>query len=212
MDYYHKYLKYKSKYNKFKNNMNSQYNFYFIHTTKNMKNLKNILKEGYIKLGSDIPIKDKYLSGYENEPYIFSNIYFKDLDNLEWFNDLSLIIKPEIIDNQSILFIGGWGNFKISEINSFDSQEEKIIKLEKMKNFIINPTDLHEFVLKLPKYMQHEVKFTSPINIKKYLYGITIGYKNNNELKTKLSTIKKILLKYNLENIKIFSYNKKILC
>lgn len=214
MNYYNHYIKYKSKYKNLKKSMSvvyPKYNFNFLHTTKNLKNLKNILKEGFIKLGSDVAIEDKYLSGYEDEPYIYANIYFKDSDNLEWFNDLSLVIKPEIIDEQIAILIGGWGNKEIGIINPTDSKEVKIQKLERMKNYILNPYDLPKLVLECPKYKQHEVRFTSPIDIKKNLEGISIGYNNEKERDEKISKIKELLKKYDLEKVKIYSYNKKIL-
>jgi hypothetical protein len=211
MDYYKKYKKYKNKYSKYKKEMDIGHNFIFLHMTKNLKNLKNILNDGYIKLGSEIPKEDKYLSGYEDESYIFSNIYFKDLDNLEWFNDLSLIIKPEIINEQYVMMIGGWGNSEICIINPSDSKENKIQKLEKMKKYILDPNDLPSILLSSPKYMQHEVRFTSPIDIKKYLEGIVIGYENENEKEEKLKKVKELLLEFNLEKVKIYSQDKKIL-
>lgn len=214
MNYYNHYVKYKSKYKNLKKSMSviyPKYNFNFLHTTKNLKNLKNILKEGLIKLGSDIPIEDKYLSGYEDEHYIFANIYFKDLDNLEWFNDFSLIIKPEIIDYQQVMMIGGWGNKEIGIINPSDNKEVKIQKLEQMKKYVLNPHDLPEILLSSPKYMQQEVRFTSPIDIKKYLEGISIGYENENEREEKILKIKNLLSKYDLEKVKIYSFDKKIL-
>lgn len=214
MNYYNHYIKYKSKYKKLKKSMcvaYPEYNFNFLHTTKDFKNLENILKEGLIKLGSDIPLEDKYLSGYENEPYIFANIYFKDLDNLEWFNDLSLIIKPDIMDFQQLMMIGGWGNKEIGIINPSDSKEVKIQKLEQMKKYVSNPSDLPEILLSSPKYMQQEVRFTSPIDIKKYLEGISIGYVNEKEREEKILKIKNLLLKYDLEKVKIYSFDKTIL-
>lgn len=214
MNYYNHYIKYKSKYKNLKKSMSvvyPKYNFNFLHTTKNLKNLKNILKEGLIKLGSDIPIEDKYLSGYEDEPYIFANIYFEDMDNLEWFNDYSLIIKPEIIDYQQVMMIGGWGNKEIGIINPSDNKEVKIQKLEQMKKYVLNPQDLPEILLSSPKYMQQEVRFTSPIDIKKYLEGISIGYENEKERDEKILKIKNLLLKYDLEKVKIYSFDKKIL-
>ncbi len=210
MDYI-KYLKYKTKYINLKKNIDNKYNFYFVHMTKNFKNFKNIIKDGKIKIGSDIPIGDKYFSGYVDEPYIFANIYFNDLDNLEWFNDLSFIIKPEIIDSQSVELIGGWGNLFIDKIEPNDSKLVKIKKINKIKKFIVKPYGLPNIVLENPKFMQHEVRFNAPIDIYKYLEGISINYTDQDELKIKIKRIKKILKKYNLENIKIFSYDKKIL-
>lgn len=212
MDYFERYIKYKSKYSRLKNSIENKYNFYFVHMTKNFKNFKNIIKSGQIKLGSDIPIKDKFLSGFIDEPYVFTNIYFEDLDNLEEFKDLSFIIKPEIIDSQPIEFIGGWGNISIEKIKPNDSKLVKIEKINQMKNFIENPHDLPNIVLESPKFMQHEVRFSNPIDIHKYLEGVVIGgYTNHDELEIKLKKIIKLLKKYNLENIKVFSYDKKIL-
>lgn len=208
MNYFDRYIKYKYKYNKFNKRMDSEYNFYFIHMTKNFK---NIIKTGYLKLGSDIPVKHKNLSGYVDEPYVFANIYFEDLDNLEWFCDLSLIIKPEIINSQIIQFIGGWGNLLVTEINPQETKSEKIIKINEFKEYIINPYGLPDILLQAPKYRQHEVRFTSPINLHQYLDGVVIYYGNEDELVKKVKRIKKLLKKYNFENIKIYSSNKKIL-
>lgn len=214
MSYFDKYIKYKKKYTELKNTdtNNSKYNFHFFHMTKNLKNFKNILKTGQIKLGSDISEKDKYLSGYEDEPYVFTNIYFDDLDNLEWFNDFTFIIKPEIINSQPIHFVGGWGGVIIAKMEPSDSESEKLNKINQMKKFIEKPYGLPNIVLEAPKYLQHEVRFTKPIDIHKYLEGIVIsGYKNENELKKKLKYMKKLLKKYHFEHIKIYSYDKKIL-
>ena len=211
MDYLDKYIKYKSKYTKLKKTIDNDYNFYFVHMTKNLKNFKNILKSGQIKLGSNIPIKDKFLSGFVNEPYVFTNIYFEDLDNLDDFKDLSLIIKPKIINSQSIEFVGGWGNFSIAKINPNDSESVKIEKINQMKKFIEKPYNLPNILLECPRFMQHEVRFTKPIDINKYLEGVVIYYTNNDELEKKLKKVKKLLKKYNLDNINIFSHDKKII-
>jgi len=226
MDYNNRYLKYKNKYLKYKNKYQklkmtelkmtkqyqiNKYNFVFTHMTKNFNNLKNIIKSGYIKLGSDIPIKDKFLSGCEDEPFVFSNIYFDDLDNLEFFNDLSLIIKPEIIENQQIIFIGGWGNIEVLQILPSDDIQLKQEKILRIKNYITEPYGLPDIVLNSPKSRQHEVRFTEPIDIHKYLEGISIYYSDQDELNEKFQKIKKILTKYNLEDIKIYSTNKNII-
>ncbi len=211
MNYFDRYIKYKYKYTKLKKNMDNEYNFYFIHMTKNFKNFKNIIKSGEIKLGTDIPVDDKYLSGYVDEPYIFANIYFEDLDNLEAFNDLSFIINPNIIDTQTIELIGGWGNILVTKIEPQDSKTEKIQKINIFKEYIKNPHSLPDIVLQSPKYRQHEVRFSSPIDIHKYLDGIVIYSNNDEELKIKIKKIKKILKKSNLKNIKIYSSNKQIL-
>jgi hypothetical protein len=186
-------------------------NIYFIHMTKDETNLKKILKDGKIKLGSEIPIKNKYLSGYVDEPYVFTNIYNSELDNIEWFNEYSLIIKGDIIENQSVELIGGWGNIFIDKIEPTDSAEVKKKKLNKFFKFIKNPKGLPKLVLELPKNHHHEVKFDSPIDIKKYLFGLSISYTNEEEKKKKIEKIKKLLKKNNLENVKIISYDKKII-
>lgn len=213
MDYFTQYIKYKSKYTRLKRNMNNEYNFYFVHMTKNFKNFKNIIKDGKIKLGCDIPVEDKFLCGDVDHPYIYFNINFNDLDNLDYFQDFSFIIKPEIINTQSIEFFGGWGLLKITEIHPEDSQSDKIKKINKIKKFVSNPYEygLPENVLDFSKFMQHEVRFTNPIDLHKYLYGVVIPNYNKDELEKQIDKVKKLLKKYNLDNIKIFSNDKKIL-
>lgn len=210
INYYNQYIKYKNKYQKLKN-MQKNYNFYFVHMTKNEKNLKNIIKSGYIKLGSDIPIKDKFLSGYVDEPYIFANIIFDDLENLDFFRNYTLILSPKIIEDYNVYFLGGWGNFNLTTISPSDTNNQKNQKINLIKQFISKPYDLPQIVLESPIIRQHEVRFDKSIDIKKYLIGIGIGHSDNpNDIDNynNLEKIKKLLVKHGLTHIKIFNYNQ----
>ncbi len=206
MNYYNKYIKYKSKYQNLKNK--KKYKFYFIHGTKDMNNLESILTSGKIKLGSEIPIEQKYLSGFENEPYIFANIYFDDLKNLKHGTEYSLIISPKILGEHDIIVNAGWGNYEIEKILSSDDSGTVDSKLKLVRKFIKNPTGLPKMLLDYPSYRLHEVKFNKPIDVQKYVKGIAIYNHDEKDFNSKVSKIKKILEKTGLTDIKVFDGNK----
>ena len=66
--------------------------------------------------------------------------------------------------------------------------------------------DIEYFKLSL---IEKDIYFS--IDINKYLEGVVIYYTNNDELEKKLENLKKLLKKYNLDNINIFSHDKKII-
>lgn len=223
MDYHNLYIKYKTKYiNLKKKNMSKKTNsieleggsglknkliegFYFVHMTKDFPNLKGIITDGQIRLGSDIPEEQKFLSGYVDEPYVFANIYFDQLENLKWFGNYSLIFSSKIILDQDVEFIGGWGNSYITITHPSDNAKQLEKKLDLVKKFIAKPEGLPKIVLEAPPYHHHEVKFNKPIQIDKYLRAISINCPKSNFDKEQ-KKIKKLLKKNHLEKkIKIIS-------
>jgi len=202
--YYNKYLKYKSKYLSLSGGYKRS--FYFIHGTKNINTLYKILKDGKINLGSDVPKQFRYLAGDEPLNYIYANMYFEDLNNLSHMRDFTLIIHPDIIKHQKIIFNKGWqvGPSKDSIIiNKKDDNNTITKKIKQMKEFIKNPSSLPQKVKEFGSFYHHEILFDEPIQLNKYLLGI-VCLKCEND--PNFNKIKKLInTKY--PNVKIFTDN-----
>ena len=52
-----------------------------------MKKILGILNDGFIKLGSDVEEEYRALTGGEPHNYIYANINFPDIKNLDFFSD-----------------------------------------------------------------------------------------------------------------------------
>ena len=83
------------------------YNFYLIHGSKDASSLINILKDGYIKSSFYLPHGSNFF-GNEDDKYIYFNIFFDDLQNINSsiFNYM-LIIHPNIFKDYSFIFDKG---------------------------------------------------------------------------------------------------------
>lgn len=197
MDFY-KYQKYKYKNNQNGGKLNNN-NFTFVHNTFGHDNLVSILKSGVIKLGSDVEKERRKLSGGIPMDNIYMNINFDDLNNLS--NICGLIFSSKLPDDYDITINAGWGNKKIVKIKSNDSPKKKNNKLQKVKDYLKNPSSLlsQKLVELLPDNMNHEVLFSKEIYISKYLICISLCGSTKKEIKN----IKKIIKEQKLDHIKI---------
>jgi len=157
------------------------------------------LKDGYIRIGKDLPKKYRVLGGFEPLNEIYANILFDDLYKKQVYWGPTFIIKPEIVEKYDVGLRIGWQGHetlvKTSDSNSVFWKKidaiHKFLKEAKLKVKLgdgkITTRDLQ---------WQHEIVFRKKINIKKYVSTI-IGDLFTNE---ELATIQKIIAKkkYNI--------------
>ena len=204
--YYHKYQKYKNKYLNKKKNMTKDDilvpdSFYFVHTTKSYDSLINILKEGKIKPGKDLPEKYRFLGGEDGSLEIFTNIYFPSIKNLECLQQFTLILHPKILFDYDGYFNELWkGGSGILSLKLDINDTSKILqeKLDKIKTFLKDPPLLPDGK-SISGFLQHEFIFNKPIEIKDYLIGVGCNFCDEKQL----DKIKKLVK----DDVKILSVN-----
>jgi len=217
--------KYKNKINKEREKCNKLINklygdsFYFMHITR-LSNLKTILKEGILKISSNVNDINFGYSLYENDknpPYLYCQIVFDDMKVLnkdrDYSSTYSLILHPKILFDNNVIFNKQWEGYPIKKteatkhimesinINKNDNYENKIKNIEKIKHIIkkkLIENKLHE--------EKHEFIFTKDIKIKEYLIGILY----NKHYKDDIQLINNILKKYDYTNIPIYFDIKEI--
>lgn len=216
--YYTKYIKYKYKYltlkaenNLKKSNMTDKtypYDFYFVHMMFGTENIIPILKDGIMKPGKDLPERRRHLSKYDPLKYIYANIYFEDLKNL-YANNIpflpspGLILNPDLIKKQNIIFNKGWFVSPRDDSIYFDKNDTTDVlnkKLNDVKDFLKNPKPLSEYVPYVP-IMTHEILFENPIPLKNNLLAITCSGCPSSEI----TKIKKALKKYGYDHVKLLT-------
>lgn len=198
--YYHdKYLKYKYKYNMLKKSKNETW---IVHSPLQFKNIIGILNDGIIKLGSDIPEDFLNLSGKQKLPYIFARFYFHDIP--ETYVHWNLLVFDEMIfQDYEIFFNIGWKSNIDSTSLKFspdDSKSNRNKKINLAKKIIMKSDSKLE-----PTIMNHELIFTKPIKIKKYLRAIILNPKNKKENKIIHEIINDkyphVIIHYDLKNL-----------
>ena len=201
MNYYDKYIKYKSKYlhlkkNDINQNGGKNNKYFFIHNTTTFDNLLTILKTNTLKISSQVD-KERRTKTSGNVNYIYSTMYFKDLNNLTHLPDFSLILSDKLLQEYDIRINKGWtGN----ELISISHTDDKLIKNKKfniLKKFLKNPKDFPKTLIEPSGLLMHEVLFDRNIEIDKYLLGIVCNKCNNEQL----SELKKFNYKIYTTNI-----------
>ena len=116
----------------FLRNKDRYHNFYLIHATKDLNSLIEIIQDKEIKIGSGIKKNDISLFG-EGSNNIYLNIFFPDLNNLDFVYPYSILIHPKIIFDKGITFNLGWGfREKYIQIKKEDKKyDNKLIKTQK---------------------------------------------------------------------------------
>ena len=205
--YYHKYKKYKNKYLNKKRNMNKDNiltpsHFYIVHATVSYDSLINILKEGKIKPGKDLPKKYRKWGGDQDLDVIFTNIYFPEIDNLSHLQDFTLILHPKLLMDYDGYFNEVWqGGIGQNSQKLGKDDNAKILqeKLNKIKKFLKSPESLPKGLQTLSGFMMHELVFNRSIEIKDYLIGIECNFCDEKQL----DKIKKLVK----DDVKILSVN-----
>ncbi len=191
-NFYEKYQKYKKKYieQKLKKCV------YVIHSPLQFENLTGILVDGIVKLGTDIPEDLRNLSKYEPLPYVFGRFLFINVkETYIYWN--CLIFDSEIMNDYNFYFNKGWFAGPTTDSIKFqktDSLKKKLINICDAKEKIINHNSLGAPV------MNHELIFSRPIDVKKYLRAIIFFSNDKNET----MKISKLVNDY-YDNVKIYS-------
>lgn len=178
----HKYYKYKTKYLKLKRaNNDVEYNFYFIHSTTNFNNLLDILKTGVLYPGKYLRPDQRKFCGEECESeYIYTNIYFEDIKNIDYVRSYSLLLHPQIMLDNGFYFNKGWivaptsTSIHVDNKDTMDNEQ----KITQIKEFLVNPVNIPEIMKAKPGLYTHEVLFDHHINLDKNLVGIVCRYCN----------------------------------
>jgi len=173
-------------------------NYYIIHSVFKIKNLIKILEDGEIRIGKNLD--KKYLSmSNPKEPlnYIFSNIYFEKLKNLEYFWQSSIVLDPKIIIEKGCIFKKSWSGDIIhkDDIKIKKNDNKLKEKIKKIYYYIKKPKDIPAIV-KMNPYMTHEILFNDKISIKKYAIMITCNFCDDKTYKKLEKIIEK--KKYNV--------------
>ena len=177
------------------------YDYFIIHGT-DLKRLYNILKEGKIYANKYIDKKFIRLAGWERLPYVYTNIFFNDLQNIETSFGISLILHPKILYEQVSIFNEKWQVHPTEEsiyLNPFDGKKSIDEKLNLIKLKISKNLNEKNKVLQI---MNHELLFIARICLDDYLIGILCPGCNMNEI----IKIQNLLKKYKYENVKIFDH------
>lgn len=171
--------------------------------------LGEILKDGMIRMGSNIAIDKRRLSGGEEQPYVFANIEFADLNNLEHhYGNSTFIISPEILNDVTIYFNSRWNSYidnKTIVINKDDDMIHKTDKLRIIHDYLKNMMDNKQKIIDENKmyspFMNHEIMIPMDIDIKKYIIGII----SNHDIELKR------IIKSKGYDIKIIKYKENML-
>lgn len=194
--YYAKYLKYKRKYVEAKKakeakrtskklimNQNGGKNaddlggFYVIHNPFNPSNLISILEDGYIYPGKMIKAERRIYGGQEPLDYVYGNIYFDDLKNLDILSPIIIILKPIVMYKHNVYFNRGWFMSPSTDsisIKKYDSKKETNRKLKQIKEYVANPTYYKDSPIadSFTGVLAHELLFDSKISLKHNLLGV----------------------------------------
>ena len=174
--------------------------FYFVHQASRPDNFMDILKDGVIKLVKDVPIENRVKTGPEDLEYVYGNVQYNDINNLLELGNYSILIHPQISHDQDWIFNTHWGKYPMSDSTFFyktDDVETKDHKFSKIKKYVINPNFYEGTPLgkdtDLTKLgpLGHEILFTEPIDLNKYLIGVVYHGKKND-----LKKVKTLLKKY----------------
>ncbi len=180
--YHNGYLKYKNRYIQMKYggaNKKNKDNFYFFHSIQLpvAKKIASIINDGFLLCGQDVDTEFRGLINEDLEyyKYIYANIYFKDLKNLEFaWGGGGLIFSSKLLDESDIFFNKLWKiipDKKSIHLKKEDTKEERNKKIYKIRKFLKNPKIDPKLKKLLPSMMYHEVLFDKPISIK-YLKAI----------------------------------------
>ena len=195
-----RYQKYKSKYIR-RRNINeilNIYPFHFIHVTS-LENIIDILNDGIIKVGRELPEKNRRMSGRVEEAwnYIFGGISFEDMADTSEVPGFSLILSPRILETHDIAFNKGWHGEITSESMMIDSfnRQGLVDNFQRMRSILKEtPVAIEQTVL--DGWMTHEILFQKNISLKDNLIGIVLPDHMTNYTKEQFDEINKLAKKY----------------
>lgn len=182
--------------------LGTKYDFFFLHMTKNFSSLISILEKGYLLPGKFVSKKHRFLSGPETESeYIYMNIYFQDLDNIQQVFGISLLLSSKLIYDNDLIFHEGWYGGNPLYLYKNDPKKTTDKKIKKIYNFIKDPHSLHENLRY--GFINHQILTSEPIPIRDNLIGIVFNISNTTSQKKNINIVKNILKSKNL-NIPLY--------
>lgn len=200
VNFYQKYQKYRQKYINLKNSIKydevamiggANYDFFFMHGTKNIENLLSILDDEYIFPGKDVDEKYRFLSGPETKSDdIYLSIYFKDIDNIKYFLGITLILDSKLTHDRDLIFQEGWYGGNPVYLSKNDNKKIFNKKIKHIHDFLENPITVPKKIREFAGLMDHQILTSEPISLKKYLRCININMQENDVANKKI--IKKI--------------------
>ena len=149
--------------------------FFVIHMTKDKSNIYSILDSGILSLGKDVPPEIRNLwRDDEGQPYVFGNIYFKDLKNIEVVPNFTFIFSSKIFDDFDVGFNELWQGAitdKTIMLYKDDSKEIRAKKMKRIRSFLKKPFLLGDTV-PIAGVSKHELVIDEPIDLQKYLIAV----------------------------------------
>lgn len=149
------------------------HNFCFIHNTFAPDALASILKDGYIKKGTEVQTKYRRLGGEEGSDKVYGQIYFDDLKNTYPWGVGSVIIDKKVLCHMDVEFHRGWQSLPIKEEHKIKTTDTSAIikrKLKSIRNYLKNPRELPKG-LRTP-LLNHEIMFDKNISVRRYVVGV----------------------------------------
>lgn len=148
-------------------------NFYLVHSTFSHASLLDILNDGFLRPSVQLK-KQTYISG-EKLNYIYANINFDDINNIDTVGGYKLFLSPELFFDEGFVFNKGWFKYPVSSsihVNKNETRYEKIKKLKIIKKYLKNPSFQPKHLIKNAGYRAHEILFDKEIDLEKYLIGV----------------------------------------
>lgn len=197
-------------------NTKREYDFYFTHNPYFPKNLYGILRDGYIKLGKDVPEKNRVFGGYQPLDDIYGSIYFDDLLHKQrYWGKTMIVINPNILEDYDLEFrYNNWGgNGETMNIHPKDTNKIFWNKIDTIHNYLKNKDqnvilgDGRVSFRTLELF--HEVLFNKKISVRKYVSAIICDFLNDYEF----NKVKKIIKekKYKIKLIRRDENEPKVL-
>lgn len=187
-------------------NEKRDYNFYFTHSLRRTDVLFQILKDGYIRLGKDLPPKYRGLGGRQPLDEIYGTMYFDNLKKKQYYWGHQFIFNPNIVEKYDFGFKKGLHGEEI-RANVSDSSNVFWKKIDSMYNYLktikqeITYSDKKKFVK--PLFLLHEIVFYKKISIRKYVSALRCVCTPE-----EFEKIKKLVAKEKY-NIKLFLYDDR---
>jgi hypothetical protein len=149
------------------------------HAYGNCDKIIKILNDGYIKIGKNVSAKERIFSGGRPKDYVFANLEFRDLMNVDKYGlNNTFIISPSIIDHMGMYFNSKWWADITKDTIKIDKDDLPIHKCDKLKIIhdylklsISENSDLTKWYL----CCGHEILLPGDIEISKFVVGIICG-------------------------------------
>lgn len=185
-----------------------KYDFYFYHYYHTDEALLNILKDGYLRPSNDIKHR-RFSPLGEKLYYIYTSMYIQEVERTHHFG-MNLFLHPKLIEDYGFIFNKGWTiepNEESIVVNKDDPMSVRLKKVDEMKEWL---GQIEESVEISPGYfskrddiMGHEVLWSEPIPLRKYLIAVAFEQSvlepQKSNYQKNLKEIKRLLKKMDLD-------------